>query len=404
MSRVVLLKSGSGFDESVTTESVTVVVNHGTRRRFIVVAMTTASDLTATLGGETLDVGWDGTTSRMSANGTSVRVRVFDLQEVRFPVDGPQTLQLTLSASGDVFYQWYLLDQCDQDQKLKAGYADVDTTTSVTSVDVPLNEAGVEDLTIVAMGDTVSTQPTPATPFGVDGQIVGASFRMTSASYQGRLEAGTLSWTGSFIAQYHHATVTVAGLNTDVLKRNRRHIQEGRAKLIAPFWGKPKANALLVAMLRQLQLAEDVLWDIMEAYDVRTATGFRLDTIGALVGQPRFGFNDETYRRVIFGRIRAARSLGRENDLLEVVQLAAALDEGISLENVGNATVTMEIDRELTAAEMSALEYLLPKTRGAGIQLHLITPAGASPPEGSTGFVFSGDGEDGDTLHDARRL
>ena len=154
------------------------------------------------------------------------------------------------------------------------------------------------------------------------------------------------------------------------------HFNQGLVKLAPPFWGKPRIAAMLRAMLRRVQEIEDTTWEVLETYTIEGADTARLDVLGKIVGQPRFWGDDDIYRAVIRGKIRANRSRGLTDDLIDVVQLTLASTVTVGMRHLSPATLLLWINGTVDAAHQTALEFLLPKARPAGVQMHVFTTAG----------------------------
>lgn len=190
------------------------------------------------------------------------------------------------------------------------------------------------------------------------------------------------------------------------------HFKQALVKLVAPFWGKPRIASLLYALLRQTQILEDTIWEVSEAYQIDTADSARLDVLGRIVGQPRFGFSDEEYRAVIRGRIRAARSHGRTDDIIEMLRLVTGTTDPITVTHLPRATAVVEMPEPVDADAMTAVAYLLPKTRAAGVQLHLFVPtsspglawADVNTPSSGGDFADTTNPGSGDDAFDVRRF
>jgi hypothetical protein len=105
------------------------------------------------------------------------------------------------------------------------------------------------------------------------------------------------------------------------LEINNNHAADGLLKFAAPFWGKPRWAALYVAIARQIQEVEAMLFDVIEKRMLDNATGAQLRVLGRLVGQTDPGLGEAVFKSLIRVRIRINRSLGRRKDLLEVLQL-----------------------------------------------------------------------------------
>ena len=149
------------------------------------------------------------------------------------------------------------------------------------------------------------------------------------------------------------------------------HFNQGLVKLAPWAWGKPRIAAMLRAMLRRVQEIEDTTWEVLEAYTIDGADTARLDVLGKIVGQPRFWGDDDIYRAVIRGKIRANRARGLTDDIIEVVQLVLADgDVDVTVAPMVPATVLVYTASAVDAAHASAFKYLLPKARVAGVQQH----------------------------------
>lgn len=174
------------------------------------------------------------------------------------------------------------------------------------------------------------------------------------------------------------------------------HFNLGLVKLIAPFFGKPRIASLMLAMMNRVQELEDATWDVLERYTIDGADDARLDVLGRVVGQPNLGWITETYRAVLRGKIRANRSRGLAIDIVEVCNFVTPTDEQVLLLEPGYATLIVQPQFEVDADIQAALVFLLPKTRAAGVQMHV-----AFAPESATGtYEFGVDGVVFDDLTD----
>jgi hypothetical protein len=157
-----------------------------------------------------------------------------------------------------------------------------------------------------------------------------------------------------------------------MLQRNTKHFFEAIVKLVPPLWGKPRVAALIQSYLDQIQELEDATWEVLDARHVNTATGVHLDTLGAIVGQPRFTSDDDVYRSVIRAKIAANRSKGTTDSLINVVRLAGDVASPVQVTHVGPAVVRITLAEPVDAAGLAALAFILPKARAAGVRLGLL--------------------------------
>ena len=110
---------------------------------------------------------------------------------------------------------------------------------------------------------------------------------------------------------------------------------------------KDKIQALAGVFAAQIQDIENVCFQLLEGRSLSSAVGVQLDGLGALVGQPREGRSDTTYRIWIAARIRLNLSHGSAEDiygifspLLEAGQSVALTEyyPGAFLLDIYNAT------------------------------------------------------------------
>lgn len=106
------------------------------------------------------------------------------------------------------------------------------------------------------------------------------------------------------------------------ITRVEDHFEDSKGLFIQVFRDKPRLNAILASYAAQADALEAVFWQLLTERNVDNAVGVQLDILGKLVGQPRVGTTDETYRLFIRTRIRANRSKGRASDAIAVARLA----------------------------------------------------------------------------------
>jgi hypothetical protein len=156
------------------------------------------------------------------------------------------------------------------------------------------------------------------------------------------------------------------------------HIVNGTSKVVSQYRGRPRFLARLACYLNQVQHIEDAIFAVRNAFKLNTATGFRLDWVGAKVGQPRVGSTDEEYRLYIRARIKANRSLGKASDIQAIASLL--LSEFRYWET--SVAIQVETEQVLTSAQAEIIQALLQRAAGGGIPVFLVSSAG------SPGFRF----------------
>lgn len=108
------------------------------------------------------------------------------------------------------------------------------------------------------------------------------------------------------------------------LARITDHVEQGLALLITQYRGKPRLAAWTSAYLRQVQVLEDAIYDVLIKRMIDNASGEQLDVVGRIVGEPRDDNDDANLRIFINARIRMNRSRGNSDDVLAVLQLISA--------------------------------------------------------------------------------
>jgi len=111
------------------------------------------------------------------------------------------------------------------------------------------------------------------------------------------------------------------------LTHKTNYVIEGLARNLEQFKGKLRFEAILRSWILEIQALEDAAWAVYEARLLQLifASGSSfddlLDKLGGIVGQPREGFTNDIYIRLIAARIKTNRSNGRREILLAIMQL-----------------------------------------------------------------------------------
>ena len=156
------------------------------------------------------------------------------------------------------------------------------------------------------------------------------------------------------------------------------HIQQGLSRVISQYRNKPKWMILWACYLQQVQYVEDAVHAVVAIWRLDTATGWRLDVLGSLVGQPRIGETDAIYRTYIQARIRANRSRGRIADLTGIADLLIpgyVYDDTLGV--TGGDVRFRYYSETANQAEMQAVLALLQRAAPAGVRVWLEWSASA---------------------------
>lgn len=95
-------------------------------------------------------------------------------------------------------------------------------------------------------------------------------------------------------------------------------------ELPSPWRDAETVNEFLRSLAEGVQQIEDDAFDLLVSSGLSDASGDVLDQWGDLVGEPRGGFDDQTYRRFIRGRIEVSLTEGTADELIDLYQTLTA--------------------------------------------------------------------------------
>lgn len=134
-----------------------------------------------------------------------------------------------------------------------------------------------------------------------------------------------------------------------------------------------KNEKLIANLATPFQSIETALQQLLTERSIDTAIGAQLDVIGRLVGQPRNGLDDETYRRYCRARIATNKSNGTIENLITVTELIVYDDDGYyEIDNQGVAAVVVRVQNLSITEELAdVLIAFLKDTVSAGVRVIL---------------------------------
>lgn len=161
------------------------------------------------------------------------------------------------------------------------------------------------------------------------------------------------------------------------------------AKLIDQFKNSDKIVEVLNIFGAQLQDAEDAAIDTFEAFNLNTAVGDQLDTLGALVDEIRGGRADEDYRLAIKTKILLIQSQGRFSDMYGIVEGVIGQDLTMRLTESFPAAFFLEVFTPLDPAttDFDRLAAFTFQARAAGVR-GLVAIAVTNPFQYDTGLGY----------------
>ena len=161
------------------------------------------------------------------------------------------------------------------------------------------------------------------------------------------------------------------------------HVARGLAEVPEKLRG-PRIQAYLAVYLRQFAAVEDIAWAVLDALVNWQVTGnqldFVLDTIGALLDQPRpDGFTNDQYTFILRARVLVRRSTATRGDVQRVVRWLARGQPYIVLFTVPKIVIVEFFDLLLSPQEQQLYAELLTATIDAVdlLSLAIVTSATA---------------------------
>lgn len=145
------------------------------------------------------------------------------------------------------------------------------------------------------------------------------------------------------------------------------------ARLAVQFAESTNLRALVTVSANGVQTAEDVFWALYSERLLTGAVGAQLDSLGAVVGQPRESATDDQYRARIAGRILANRSNNGVEVLLAIVRAVLGSTVEATFTAYPPASFVIDVAGAVTADDAEVLAGLIRDARAAGIGASLVT-------------------------------
>jgi hypothetical protein len=130
----------------------------------------------------------------------------------------------------------------------------------------------------------------------------------------------------------------------------KQHAEEALTRVPRYLSEKPRFMALLESFVASAQALEVALQAVLNESSIETAVGAQLDQLGAVVGQPRKGLDDATYRVLIKAKILVNKSSGTIPDLIAIFVACAASSPVVK--DGGNATVVVSLLQHAEDADL----------------------------------------------------
>lgn len=147
-------------------------------------------------------------------------------------------------------------------------------------------------------------------------------------------------------------------------------IDDAFARLPATYRGTPEqpttTELALRAVLTPLVPLRQAVDDLITQTSIDNATGVWLDEIGVIVGRPRAGVNDDTYRRYLRAQIATNKSSGTIPEILRIARLIVGDGPTLKLRNTGACAYVLEVDAVDISPETSTVLLTMLRKATAG--------------------------------------
>jgi hypothetical protein len=158
------------------------------------------------------------------------------------------------------------------------------------------------------------------------------------------------------------------------------HATDALARLIEQYKGRPRMEAFIQAFADRVQDIEFALYMTLVESAIDDAVGAQLDVLGDLVGQDRQGMVDNEYRSFVKARIKANRSDGTIEQLIEIADLILESqdvppEDLIEVMELYPATVLFEAFG-VTANPLITWRDFLESAAAGGVRLYYSTNSG----------------------------
>jgi hypothetical protein len=154
------------------------------------------------------------------------------------------------------------------------------------------------------------------------------------------------------------------------IEKNEEHVTEALSRLLEQFKHRPNIEAVISALVSQIQDLENAAFDLYTKRWIDSAEGVHLDNLGKIVGQPRAGMTDPDFRLWIKARIISNRTRGRYDDLLAIADLVLDTTENFYLYERDTATLVAAL---YSSSDLSVGRFfdILFSAKAAGVRLIL---------------------------------
>ena len=156
------------------------------------------------------------------------------------------------------------------------------------------------------------------------------------------------------------------------------HADNAADRLTSQYADADKLQALVSLWGERIQGIEDAAWTLLTDRWLGVADGQQLDELGELVGEPRLGRTDETYREAIQVRITINQSGGEPERIIEFLVRIVGADNVLYQEKYP-AKIEVFVGGEVSLSQAQRVRELVP----AGVGTIYVAESGGETPFGT---------------------
>lgn len=171
------------------------------------------------------------------------------------------------------------------------------------------------------------------------------------------------------------------------IEKIKDHEEKANNRLTGQFKDLESWEKLLRVFTPLIQELEDVFCDLQDKVWIENGEGVQLDRIGAIVDQDRLGFDDATYRILLYAAIIRNKSNGEPENVINVFRLMSQ-STVVYLQEIFDAKIGLIGDGSIDPSIVGIVAEQIERTMLAGVALDylgLVDPDEPFAFEGSPG-------------------
>lgn len=151
--------------------------------------------------------------------------------------------------------------------------------------------------------------------------------------------------------------------NTWPLQQITDHNEVALSRYTYQYTEAGTLQALTTLWAERMQALEDAAWSVLTERWIAPAAGVQLDELGDIVGEPRLGRTDETYRDALEVRISINRSGGEPERIIEFLTRIAGANQ-VLYQEVYPAKIELFVGGDVSLEQAQRVREIVPAAVG----------------------------------------